>query len=118
MSEQKEQKNYAALRYSATFGQLNDKIKLAVNREEIIKWFQDMTADAKGIVRVCICPRKTPSPANAFTLFQDTWQPEPSKTGQSAANRQPEAKASVLRDDLQAGLREVKAATEADDVPF
>jgi len=91
MSNQNEQKNYAALRFSSTFGQDNDKIKLAFNREEIIKWFQDMTPDAKGIVRICICPRKTPSDANKFTFFQDTWQPDPAKQSSMVAPKSPQS---------------------------
>jgi hypothetical protein len=34
-----------------------------------------MQADEKGYVRVCIAPRLTPSEANKFTMFQDTWVP-------------------------------------------
>ena len=105
MQNTDEKKNYAALRFSSTYGQTGANIKLAVNREEIIKWFQDMTPDAKGIVRVCICPRKTPSPANAFTLFQDTWKPDASRaTAAPRPTAQPAAKPLT--------------PAETDDIPF
>ena len=89
-----------------------------MNVEKFIA-FLNQHKNAKGYVNLGISERREVSQyGETHTAWLDTWQPGPSKTGQSAANRQPEAKASVLRDDLQAGLREVKATTEADDVPF
>ena len=84
MSNQ-EQKNYAALRYSGTYGEGNRCIGLKFNQCEIVAWFQAMTPDDKGNVRVCIAPRKTPSDANKFTMFQDTWKPKDAPNGKREA---------------------------------
>ena len=89
-----------------------------MNVEKFIA-FLNQHKNAKGYVNLGISERREVSQyGETHTAWLDTWSPDTAKRPSDAPNRQPEAKASVLRDDLQAGLRKVKAATEADDVPF
>lgn len=71
-----EDKNYAALRYSGSFGENGRCIGLKFNKAEIVKWFSELPEDERGNVRVTIAPRKTPSDANKFTFFEDKYKPK------------------------------------------
>jgi hypothetical protein len=70
MSENKHEKNYAATRYSGTYGEGGRCLALKFNQAEIIEWFKAMTPDENGNVRISIAPRKKPSEANKFSVFQ------------------------------------------------
>lgn len=97
-----EPKNYSPLRFSKSFGQ--SSINLGFNKADFLKWAEACEPDAKGNIKFSICPRKSPSETNAFTMFQDTWKPDLSR--QNPPSPRPASAIPAL------------TKIEQDDVPF
>jgi len=85
MNEPKEQKNYASLRGSKAFGQDKNKISLRVNKKDFAAWIMALPEDNAGCVKMIVAPRITPSDANSFTLFEDTFKPDMNKMRREVA---------------------------------
>lgn len=75
-------KNYSPLRFSKAYGNEARNINLGFNKQQLADWLAKCPADDRGNVKLSICPRKSPSETNAFTMFQDTWKPDANREQQ------------------------------------
>ena len=103
-----EQKNYAATRRSKRFGENGRCLSLAFHKEDFLKWVSELNPDAKGIIRITIAPRKTPSESNDYSVFEDKWTPKPQATPQQASEGFQQARQAA----------DVPPNVGEDDVPF
>lgn len=96
-----ETKNYSPLRFSKSFGDGGRCLNIGFNKQDFVKWVESCPADDKGNIKFSICPRKSASDSNAFTMFQDTWKPDSLKvrTEPSLRHVAPESGNNPKRDD-------------------
>jgi len=97
MENEQEKKNYAPTRFSRSYGE--SSLTLGFNKQQLIDWLTECKADANGLIKLSVSPRRSPSDANKFSVFQDTWQPDPKKIRQAVKAMEELPKDALPEDD-------------------